>query len=63
MKMNNNTIRINKNATIHSLDGKIQKRIYFQLRNCGMYEEDIQLVMSGKLRDIEDNVDIEEVFA
>ena len=61
--MYNNTVRVNKNATIQSLDIKVQKKIAYQLRAIGMYEEDIRLVMSGKIRDIEDNIDIDEVLA
>ena len=61
--MYNNTVRVNKNATIQSLDIKVQKKIAYQLRLIGMYEEDIRLVMSGKIRDIEDNIDIDEVLA
>ena len=59
--MQNQTI-INKNTHISKLDYKIQRKISNQLRSVGLFEEDIQLLMRGKLRDIEDNIDITEVL-
>ena len=44
------------------LDYKIQRKISNQLRSAGLFEEDIRLLMNGKLRDIEDNIDIVEVL-
>ena len=58
-----NTTIINKNTHINKLDYKIQRKISSQLRSAGLFEEDIQMLMHGKLRDIEDNIDIMEVLA
>ena len=60
--MQNQTI-INKNTHISKLDYKIQRKIMYQLQNNGMFADDIQLLMHGKIRDIEDNIDIVEVLA
>lgn len=60
--MQNITI-INKNTHISKLDYKIQRKIMYQLQNNGMFSDDIKLLMCGKLRDIEDNIDIMEVLA
>jgi len=61
-KIHQNTTTINKNTHISKLDYKIQRKISNQLRSAGLFEEDIQLLMNGKLRDIEDNIDIVEVL-
>ena len=58
-----NNQRINLNAHIGTLDEKIQYKITRQLMQCGFAQEDIQLVLSGRLRDIEDNIELSEVFA
>ena len=58
-----NTTTINKNTHISKLDYKIQRKISNQLRSAGLFEEDIQMLMRGKLRDVEDNIDIVEVLA
>ena len=58
-----NTTIINKNTHISKLDYKIQRKISNQLRSAGLFEDDIQLLMHGKIRDIEDNIDIMEVLA
>ena len=58
-----NTTIINKNTHISKLDYKIQRKIMYQLQNSGMFADDIQLLMNGKIRDIEDNIDIMEVLA
>ena len=58
-----NTTIINKNTHISKLDYKIQRKISNQLRSAGLFDEDIQMLMSGKIRDIEDNIDIMEVLA
>ena len=58
-----NTTIINKNTHISKLDYKIQRKIMYQLRSAGLFEDDIQLLMHGKIRDIEDNIDIVEVLA
>ena len=58
-----NTTIINKNTHISKLDYKIQRKIMYQLQNNGMFADDIQLLMNGKLKDIEDNIDIAEVLA
>ena len=58
-----NTTIINKNTHISKLDYKIQRKISNQLRSAGLFEEDIQLLMTGKIRDLEDDIDIAEVFA
>lgn len=63
MKNNNNTTEVNNNTHISKLDAKIQRKIAYNLRMCGMYEEDINLVMTGKLRDLKDNIELSEVFA
>jgi hypothetical protein len=60
---NNNSYSINKNTHISTLDLKIQRKITYQLLQSGFTQEDINLVLSGRLRDIEDNVELSEVFA
>ena len=57
------TTIINKNTHISKLDYKIQRKISNRLRSAGMFADDIQLLMNGKIRDIEDNIDIVEVLA
>ena len=54
---------INTNTHINRLDAKIQRKIAYQLKCAGLFDEDIQMLMNGKIRDIEDNIDIVEVFA
>lgn len=49
---------INLNAHISTLSDKQQYKIINDLLLQGFSEEDIQLVLSGRLRDIEDNVDL-----
>ena len=61
MKTENKTI--NTNTHINRLDAKIQRKIKYQLKCAGLFDEDIQMLMSGKIRDIEDNIDIVEVLA
>ena len=39
---NNNQPQINPNAHIIRLDAKIQRKISYQLKQCGLFEEDIQ---------------------
>lgn len=58
-----NSQKINLNAHIETLDEKIQHKITRQLMQCGFAQEDINLVLSGRLRDIEDNIELSEVFA
>ena len=58
-----NTTIINKNTHISKLDYKIQRKISNQLRSAGLFEEDIQLLMCGKIRDLEDDIDVSEVLA
>ena len=58
-----NTTIINKNTHISKLDYKIQRKISNQLRSAGLFEDDIQLLMRGKIRDLEDDIDIMEVLA
>ena len=58
-----NTTIINKNTHISKLDYKIQRKISNHLRSAGLFEEDIQLLMCGKIRDLEDDIDIMEVLA
>ena len=54
---------INTNAHINRLDAKIQRKIAYQLKCAGLFEEDIQMLMGGRLRDLEDNIELSEVFA
>jgi len=54
---------INTNTHISRLDAKIQRKISYQLKQCGLFEEDIQMLMNGRLRDLEDNIELSEVFA
>ena len=60
---NNNSYSINKHTHISTLDEKIKYKITYQLQLGGFTAEDIQLVLSGRLRDIEDNIELSEVFA
>lgn len=52
---------INLNAHISTLSDKVQYKIINDLMLQRFSEEDIQLVLSGRLRDIEDNVDLNEI--
>ena len=61
--MRRETEPINTNTHISRLDYKIQRKISHQLKQCGLFEEDIQMLMSGRLRDLEDNIELSEVFA
>ena len=61
--MRRETTPINTNTHISRLDYKIQRKISYQLKQCGLFEEDIQMLMSGRLRDLEDNIELSEVFA
>lgn len=61
--MKNNITEVNTNTHINKLDAKIQRKIAYTLRMAGFYEEDIALLMTGKLRDLEDNIDVMEVLA
>ena len=61
--MRRETEPINTNTHISRLDAKIQRKISYQLKQCGLFEEDIQMLMSGRLRDLEDNIELSEVFA
>ena len=54
---------INTNTHINRLDAKIQRKIAYQLKRAGLFEEDIQMLMGGRLRDLEDNIELSEVFA
>ena len=54
---------INTNTHINRLDYKIQRKIAYQLKRAGLFEEDIQMLMGGRLRDLEDNIELSEVFA
>ena len=49
-----NTTIINNNTHISKLDYKIQRKISNQLRSAGLFEDDIQLLMHGKIRDIKE---------
>lgn len=60
---NNNSYSINKNTHISTLNEKIQHKITNQLLQSGFTQEDISIVLSGRLRDIEDNIELSEVFA
>ena len=55
--MKNQSQSINYNIHISRLDIAIQRKLYYKLRQAGLFEDDIQLLMQGKLRDIQDNVD------
>ncbi len=61
--MRRETEPINTNTHISRLDYKIQRKISYQLKQCGLFEEDIQMLMRGRLRDLEDNIELSEVFA
>ena len=61
--MRRETEPINTNTHINRLDYKIQRKISYQLKQCGLFEEDIQMLMNGRLRDLEDNIELSEVFA
>ena len=54
---------INTNTHISKLDAKIQRKIAYKLKQCGLFEEDIQMLMRGRLRDLEVNIELSEVFA
>ena len=61
--MRRETTPISTNTHISRLDYKIQRKISYQLKQCGLFEEDIQMLMNGRLRDLEDNIELSEVFA
>lgn len=60
--MKNQQQEINYNIHISRLDYAIQSKLAYKLRQAGLFEEDVQLLMSGKLRDIQDNIDLYEVL-
>ena len=60
--MKNQKQSINYNTHIARLDVAIQRKLAYKLRQAGLFEDDIQLLMNGKLRDIKDNININEVF-
>lgn len=57
-KLNN----LNMNTHINTLDYKTQNKIKYQLRKVGFFNEDIQLMLSGKLKDIDENINLSEVI-
>lgn len=61
--MKNQQNQINLSTHICTLDAKIQYKISEQLKQQGFFEDDIQLALNSRLRDIEDNINIMEVFA
>ena len=61
--MRRETTPINTNTHISRLDYKIQRKIAYKLKQCGLFEEDINMLMNGRLRDLEDNIELSEVFA
>ena len=61
--MKNQQNQININSHISTLDAKIQYKISEQLKQQGFFEDDIQLALNSRLRDIEDNIELSEVFA
>ena len=61
--MRTETRQINTNTHISRLDYKIQRKIAYKLKCAGLFEDDIQMLMNGRLRDLEDNIDVSEVFA
>ena len=60
--MKNQQQTINHNTHISRLDVAIQRKLAYKLRQAGLFEDDIQLLMSGKLRDVQDNIDVYEVL-
>jgi len=60
--MKNQQQEINYNTHISRLDVAIQRKLAYKLRMAGLFEDDVQLLMSGKLRDIQDNIDLHEVL-
>ena len=60
--MKNQQQEINYNIHISRLDVAIQRKLAYKLRQAGLFEDDVQLLMSGKLRDVQDNVDLYEVL-
>ena len=61
--MRRETEPINTNTHISRLDVKVQRKISYKLKCAGLFEEDIQMLMNGRLRDLEDNIELSEVFA
>ena len=61
--MRRETEPINTNTHISRLDVKVQRKISYQLKQCGFFEEDINILMNGRLRDLEDDIELSEVFA
>lgn len=59
----NSKLIINENAHICTLSPLLQRKIERQLRLCGYFDEDIEMVMSSRIRDLEDSIDIMEVVA
>jgi len=60
--MKNQQQEINYNTHISRLDVAIQRKLSYKLRMAGLFEDDVQLLMSGKLRDVQDNIDLYEVL-
>ena len=59
---NNNSYSINKNTYRYWM--KIQHKITYQLLQCGKFcpKKDTNLSIMGRLRDIEDNIELSEVL-
>ena len=61
--MKNKNQVINQNTHISKLEYRVQNVIKRQLYNCGCDSETIELLMSSRLRDLDDMIDLEEVLA
>ena len=61
--MKNNNQVINSNTHVSRLEYRIQNVIKHQLYNCGCDKETVDLLMLSRLRDLPEEINMEEVLA
>ena len=61
--MKNNNQAINSNTHVSRLEYRIQNVIKHQLYSCGCDKETVDLLMSSRLRDLPEEINMEEVLA
>lgn len=54
--------KLNKSQHICTLEQKLQFRIIRQLKQQGFQQEDIELALNSRISDLEDCLDLGEVF-
>lgn len=56
------TTKLNKSQHICTLEQKLQFRIIRQLKMQGFHQEDIELALNSRISDLEDCLELGEVF-